>query len=317
MRKPVKDLGDTRTLLRNQGIPLDGTWIKNLKIGAARNGAAAGRLSLLRLPRGEGRIGPLLNVLKAIDLTTLSSDDTVPRVRNLCKTARGPLPAAVRKELGLRPDEARVGAVCVFPAFVPHALEFLEGTRVPVATVSAGFPHGLSSLSQRIREVGAAAEAGAQEIDVVIRREWALQGRWAELFREVRAFREAAGRTHLKVILGTGDLANLNQVARAALTCMMAGADFVKTSTGKEKVNATLPVGLAMAKAIRSYHERTGFMVGLKPAGGIRTAREGFQWLRMMQAELGEEWTKPHLFRIGASSLLGDVVDEIGRTAGV
>jgi deoxyribose-phosphate aldolase len=316
MRNPVKEVGNNRTLLRNQGTPLDLSQIRSLRIRGAAFSEKAARLELLRPPRGRRGMGVYLKVLNAIDLTTLSSDDTVARVRSLCKTARMPFPVPLRRELGLRTEETRVGAVCVFPVFVPHALGFLEGTRIPVATVSAGFPHGLSSLSQRIREVGAAAEAGAQEIDVVIRREWALQGRWEELFREVRAFREAAGKAHLKVILGTGDLADLNQVARAALTSMMAGADFVKTSTGKEKVNATLPVGLAMAKAIRSYYRSTGFRVGLKPAGGIRLAREGFQWLRLVESELGDEWTGPRLFRIGASSLLGDVVAAIGRVVG-
>ena len=316
MRKPVTDRGSTHTILRNQGIPLDLSLIRSMRVGETATAEEAARLEALRSPRGEKGIGALLKVLKAIDLTTLSSDDTVARVRGLCRTARMPIPAPVREGLGLRRRDSRVGAVCVFPAFVPHALGFLEGTGIPVATVSAGFPHGLSSLSQRIREVGAAAEAGAQEIDVVIRREWALQGRWEELFREIRAFREAAGKAHLKVILGTGDLADLNQVARASLASMMAGADFVKTSTGKEKVNATLPVGLAMAKAIRAYGGATGFRVGLKPAGGIRLAREGLQWLRLVESELGEEWTEPRLFRIGASSLLGDVVAAIGRIAG-
>jgi len=250
----------------------------------------------------------LLDVLRSIDLTTLSGDDTVARIRHLCRRARQPLPLVVRDALGVGPGEIRVAAVCVFPAFVPQALEALEGTGIPVATVSAGFPHGLSSLSQRIRDVGTAVEAGAQEVDVVIRREWVLTGEWEKLYREIRAFREAAGKAHLKVILGTGDLETLNQVGRGALTAMMAGADFVKTSTGKEKVNATLPVGLAMARAIRAYEKRTGFRVGLKPAGGIRTAREGYQWLKLVRQELGEEWARPELFRIGASGLLGDVV---------
>lgn len=219
--------------------------------------------------------------------------------------------------MDLAPREARVAAVCVFPVFVPPVLEALDGTGISVATVSAGFPHGLSSLSQRIREVGAAVEAGAHEVDVVIRREWALRGRWADLYREVRAFKEAAGSAHLKVILGSGDLTSLQQVARAALTSMMAGADFVKTSTGKEKVNATLPVGLAMARAIRAYHAETGYSVGLKPAGGIRLAREGYQWLRMVEEELGDDWARPRLFRLGASGLLQDVVEALRARVGL
>jgi deoxyribose-phosphate aldolase len=200
---------------------------------------------------------------------------------------------------------------------VPQALEALEGSGISVATVSAGFPHGLSSLSQRIREVASAAESGAQEIDVVTRREWALTGKWEMLYREVGAFREAAGTAYLKVILGTGDLATLNQVGRSALTAMMAGADFVKTSTGKEKVNATLPAGLAMVRAIRSYERRTGYRVGLKPAGGIRSALDGCRWLRLLEEELGEDWITTELFRVGASGLLDQVVRALAARLGV
>jgi len=297
--------------MQNQGVPLDLTWVRSLKVPTARDEERARTFREMPVPRGRKGVRGLLEVLRSIDLTTLSSDDTVPRVLRLCATARTPLSPQVRKAMGLAPREVRVAAVCVFPVFVPTVLEALEGTGIAVATVSAGFPHGLSSLSQRIREVGAAVEAGAHEVDVVIRREWALRGRWADLYREVRAFREAAGSAHLKVILGSGDLANLQQVARAALTSMMAGADFVKTSTGKEKVNATLPVGLAMARAIRAYHAETGYSVGLKPAGGIRLAREGYQWLRMVEEELSDDWARPRLFRLGASGLLGDVVEAL------
>jgi deoxyribose-phosphate aldolase len=294
--------------MRNEGIPLDPSWLRGSRNPEARIVERARELEATPLPRGKEAIEGLLGVLRSIDLTTLSSDDTTARIRRLCRRARVPLPLPLRDALGVRPDEIRVAAVCVFPAFVPQALEALEGSGLPVATVSAGFPHGLSSLSQRIREVEAAVEAGAQEVDVVIRREWVLTGQWEKLYREVRAFREAVGKAHLKVILGTGDLDTLNQVGRGALTAMMAGADFVKTSTGKEKVNATLPVGLAMARSIRAYETRTGFQVGLKPAGGIRTARDGYRWLELVRQELGEEWGSPELFRIGASGLLGDVV---------
>lgn len=317
MRVPVNDVGSNRTLLRNRGTYFDISEIRRLRIEAAKAQERAAQFELLRPTRGRRRTEVLLKILRAVDLTTLSSRDTVATVRRLCRTARTPLPLELRRKLDLRAENTRVAAVCVFPAFVPHALGFLKTTRIPVATVSAGFPHGLSSLSQRIREVGAAAEAGAQEIDVVIRREWALQGRWEELYREVRAFREAAGKAQLKVILGAGDLADLNRVARAALTSMMAGADFVKTSTGTEKINATLPVGMAVAKGIRAYHGHTGFKVGLKPAGGIRRTREAYQWLRFAESELGEEWTDPCLFRIGASSLLGDLTASLGRAVGI
>lgn len=253
----------------------------------------------------------LLQILGAIDLTTLASDDTVTRVRHLCRTARTPLPREVRDTLPRAQGSYRVGAVCVFPAFVPEALEALEGSGVPVATVAAGFPHGLSALSSRIREVAAAREAGAQEIDIVIRREWALTGNWKALFEEVRAFREAAGECYLKAILSTGELGALSRVGRAALTALMAGADFVKSSTGKERVNATLPAGLAMARALAHYQKVTGVRAGIKPAGGIRTSAEAYSWLLMAREMLGESATGPNRFRIGASSLLGDVIEKL------
>jgi deoxyribose-phosphate aldolase len=201
-----------------------------------------------------------------------------------------------------------VAAVCVFPAFLRDVLDALEGSPVRVATVAAGFPHGLSRLDQRVREVGEAVEAGAQEVDVVIRREWPLTGKWELLFEEVREFRKAAEAAHLKVILATGELPTPNQIARSALTAMMAGADFVKTSTGKERVNATLAAGLAMTQAIREFREATGRTVGLKPAGGLRTAAEGLRWQRLMETELGPEWVRPETFRIGASGLLNSLV---------
>jgi deoxyribose-phosphate aldolase len=315
MEMPVKNVLNPSPKRRNEGISLDLPWVRSFRIRKPQNTHRADAYARLGLPKGRKGVEPLMEVLRAVDLTTLSGGDTVARVIRLCKTARSPLPPPVRRGLGLHWQDNRVAAVCVFPAFVPFALEALDGTGISVATVSAGFPHGLSSLSLRIREVAAAVEAGAHEIDVVIRREWALLGRWEELYREVRAFREAARQAHLKVILGTGDLANLNQVARAALTSMMAGADFVKTSTGKEKVNATFPVGVAMARAIGAFLRETGFQVGLKPAGGIRSATEGFRWLRLVKGELGEEWSRPLLFRIGASGLVTDVVSALATRA--
>ena len=296
---------------RNPGMPFDLARIRRFKVSDKEIEVRAEVLASVKLPRGKRAIPALLKILGSIDLTTLSGDDSVSRVRRLCETARAPLPLSLQRALPGEVGRPRVAAVCVYPAFVPTAVAALEGSGVPVATVSAGFPHGLSGLPQRIQEVSAARKGGAHEIDIVIRREWALSGNWAALYEEVRAFRKAAGASHLKVILGTGDLKTLNQVARAALTSMMAGADFVKTSTGKEKVNATLPVGLAMVAAIAHYKQITGFSIGLKPAGGIRTAREGFQWFTMVEEALGESATGPGLFRIGASSLLGNVVEAL------
>jgi deoxyribose-phosphate aldolase len=190
---------------------------------------------------------------------------------------------------------------------VETAIQALEGSGIPVAAVSTGFPAGLSPLEQRLGEIRASVSAGAEEIDVVITRAHVLTENWGALYQEVRAMREACGDAHIKTILATGELATLRNVARASLVCMMAGADFIKTSTGKESVNATLPVGLVMSRAIRDYQERTGHLVGLKAAGGIRAAREALDWMALMKDELGDHWLRPNLFRIGASTLLGDI----------
>jgi deoxyribose-phosphate aldolase len=262
-------------------------------------------------PPAEARTTWLLSVVRAIDLTTLSGDDTAVRVRGLCRRARAPLGRDLRVRLQRPPTTPRVAAVCVYPVFVPQALEALEGSGVRVATVAGGFPHGLSPLEARIREVRAARALGAHEIDIVIRREWALTGKWTRLYDEVAALREAAGGSCLKVILGTGELTSLTQVSRAALTVMMAGAAFVKTSTGKEKVNATVPVGIALAKTIGEFRERTGYAVGLKPAGGIATVGQALEWVRLAAVELGTPWLEPGLFRIGASSLLDAVLEAL------
>jgi deoxyribose-phosphate aldolase len=209
--------------------------------------------------------------------------------------------------LGVRALEIKVGAVCVYHTFVPIAVRALEGSGIPVAAVSAGFPAGLSPLAQRLDEIRASVEAGAREIDIVITRAHVLLGRWDALYEEVRAFREACGDAHMKAILATGELATLSNVARASQVAMMAGADFIKTSTGKESANATLPVGLVMARMIRAYEAETGYAVGLKPAGGIRSAKSALEWLIMIKEELGDRWLSPSLFRFGASGLLTDI----------
>jgi deoxyribose-phosphate aldolase len=209
----------------------------------------------------------------------------------------------------------RVGAVCVYHTYVETAVEALEGSGIPVAAVSTGFPAGLSPFVQRIGEIRASVAAGAEEIDVVITRAHALMENWRALYDEVRAMREACGDAHIKTILATGELGTLRTVARASLVCMMAGADFIKTSTGKEGVNATLPVGLVMARAIREYRERTGHLVGLKPAGGIRAAKESLDWLALIKDELGDRWLRPDLFRFGASALLTDIERQLEHFA--
>jgi len=242
-----------------------------------------------------------------MDLTTLEGSDTPGRVRRLAAKARQPVRADLLEALGAHDLGLRVAAVCVYHELIGAAREALSGSGIPVAAVAAGFPHGLSPLAMRIGEIEASVAEGAQEIDIVITRGHVLRGDWPVLYEEVRAFREACGPAHLKTILATGELATLRNVAQASLVCMMAGADFIKTSTGKEATNATLPVGLTMVRSIRAYAERTGYAVGFKPAGGVRKAKEALVWLSLIKEELGREWLEPERFRFGASSLLGDI----------
>jgi deoxyribose-phosphate aldolase len=190
---------------------------------------------------------------------------------------------------------------------VETAARELDGSGIPVAAVSTGFPHGLSPLSIRLAEIEASVASGAEEIDIVLTRQHVLLGDWKAIYEEVSAYREACGKAHLKTILAVGELGTLKNVYKASLVCMMAGADFIKTSTGKERVNANLPVGLVMARAIRGYGQKTGYQVGFKPAGGIGKAKQALVWLFLMKEELGNAWLEPSLFRFGASSLLGDI----------
>ena len=249
----------------------------------------------------------LLRAITLMDLTTLAGDDTPGNVRRLCAKARNPVRGDLLEALGASELPIRAAAVCVYHGLVGTAVEALRGSRIPVAAVSTGFPAGLSPFAQRVEEIRASVAEGAAEIDVVITRAHVLTGDWEALYDEVRAFREACGGAHLKTILATGELATLTNVARASWVCMMAGADFIKTSTGKEPVNATLPVGLTMLRTIREYRDRTGYDVGFKPAGGIRTAKQAMEWMSMVREELEPRWLRPELFRFGASSLLTDV----------
>ncbi len=242
-----------------------------------------------------------------MDLTTLSGDDSAERVRRLCAKAKQPLQDHIVKALGIEELHLHTGAVCVYHAFVETAVKALEGTGIPVAAVSTGFPAGLSPLAERVEEIRRSVEAGASEIDIVITRSHVFNGEWNALYDEVAAFKEACGPAHMKAILGTGDLLTLRNVARASVVAMQAGSDFIKTSTGKEAVNATLPVSLVMVRAIREYAEGTGMYVGFKPAGGIKTAKQALDWLSVMKDELGRPWLEPSLFRFGASSMLNDI----------
>ena len=292
---------------RNPGLPLELDWVEEVRINRSAVERRAATLRTRRTVKKQWQAAWLLRAVTLMDLTTLAGDDTPGRVRRLCAKARRPVREDLLQAMGAGQLPIRVGAVCVYHTFVETAVEALEGSGIPVAAVSTGFPAGLSPFAQRIGEIRASVAAGAEEIDVVITRAHALTENWRALYDEVRAMREACGDAHIKTILATGELGTLRTVARASLVCMMAGADFIKTSTGKESVNATLPVGLVMARAIRDYRERTGHLVGLKPAGGIRSAKESLDWLALMKDELGDRWLRPDLFRFGASSLLTDI----------
>ena len=292
---------------RNPGEPLDLERVRAIRVNKSAAERRAATIGTRRTVKKQWQAAWLLRAMTLIDLTTLSGDDTPGNVKRLCAKARHPLRPDIEQALGVESLHPTVAAVCVYHAMVPTAVAALEGSGIPVAAVSTGFPAGLSPFAQRVEEIGASVQAGAREIDVVITRGHVLTGEWQHLYDEVRAFREACGAAHLKVILATGELATLTNVARASWVAMQAGADFIKTSTGKEGVNATLPVSLAMVRQIREYRERTGFLVGYKPAGGIRTAKQSLEFLMLMNEELGREWLEPHLFRFGASSLLTDL----------
>lgn len=293
--------------VRNPGLPLELDWIEEVQVNRSAVERRAATMGTRRSVKKQWQAAWLLKALSCMDLTTLAGDDTPGRVRRLCAKARQPVRQDILEGLGVADLHVKVAAVCVYHAMVENAVEALEGSDIPVAAVSTGFPHGLSPFAQRLGEIRASVGAGAAEIDIVVTRGHVLTGNWKALYDEVRSFRETCGDAHLKTILATGELATLRNIYRASLVCMMAGADFIKTSTGKEPVNAILPVGLTMARAIREYGERTGVQVGFKPAGGIRTAKDSLTWLIMMKEELGNAWLEPALFRFGASSLLGDI----------
>lgn len=293
---------------RNLGTPLDLDWIAGAHVNRSAVERRVESLPKRRSIKEEWQAAWLLRAVTCMDLTTLSGDDTPGRIKRLCAKARQPVRADMLNRLGTEDQSITVGAVCVYPNRVKDAVEALRGTNIPVASVATGFPAGQTPLAQRIGEIEQAIEAGAREIDVVIARNFVLTGDWTALYEEIRQFRQTCGdAAHMKTILATGDLGTLKQVYQASLVAMMAGSDFIKTSTGKEAVNATLEVSLVMTRAIRDYLERTGFKVGFKPAGGINTAKQTLAWQALMKEELGGEWLMPDLFRIGASSLLTDL----------
>jgi deoxyribose-phosphate aldolase len=292
---------------RNPGFPLELDWVRDVRVNRSAVERRAATIGTRRTVKKQWQAAWLLRAVTLMDLTTLSGDDTPGTVRRLCAKARQPVRPDLLAALDAQDLPIRTAAVCVYHAFVEVAVDALRGSGIPVAAVSTGFPAGLSPFRQRVEEIRASVDAGAQEIDVVITRAHALNGAWEALYDEVRTFREACGDAHLKTILATGELATLRNVGRASLVCMMGGADFIKTSTGKESANATMPVSLVMVRAIRDYLERTGHAVGFKPAGGIRAAKQSLEWMLMMKEELGTRWLEPDLFRFGASSLLTDI----------
>ena len=300
---------------RNPGAPLAPDWFESVGVNASAVERRAATLTTRRSVKKQWQAAWLVKALTCIDLTTLAGDDTPERVRRLCAKAKRPLSDDCLEALGLNEAPPTVAAVCVYPTMVGPAVAALEGSGIPVASVATGFPAGLTPLKQRLEEIRYAVSEGAGEIDIVITRAHVLGRDWAALYDEVAAMREACGRAHLKTILGTGDLKTLRNVYAASMVAMQAGADFIKTSTGKEDVNATLPVSLVMVRALRDYRERTGVDIGFKPAGGLRAAKDALAWQILMKEELGLPWLQPDLFRIGASGLLTDIERQLDHFA--
>ena len=292
---------------RNPGMAIDLDVVRAIHVNRSAVERRAATLTTRRTVKKEWQAAWLLRAITLMDLTTLSGDDTPGNVRRLCAKARNPVRYDLLQSLGAADLGIQVGAVCVYHTLVPTAVESLMGSGIPVAAVSTGFPAGLSPIEQRVEEIQASVAAGAKEIDIVITRAHVLTGNWEALYDEVKRFREASGDAHMKAILATGELATLGNVARASMVAMQAGADFIKTSTGKENVNATIPFGIVMCRMIREYFEQTGYAVGFKPAGGIRAAKNALEYLYMMKEELGDRWLRPDLFRFGASALLTDI----------
>lgn len=292
---------------KNLGLDLDLDWVLSTQANTSAIERRANNIGTRRSIKKQYQAAWLLRAITLIDLTTLSGDDTERRVERLCAKGKKPINENLAHALGVNDLAITVGAICVYHEMVKTAVMALKDSNIPVAAVSTGFPAGLSPLNLRIKEIRESVRAGAAEIDIVISRRHVLNGNWKALFKEVKSFKEACGESHMKAILATGELGTLRNVARASIVCMMAGADFIKTSTGKENINSTLPVTLTMLRQIRDYYEKTGYHVGYKPAGGISKAKDALIYLSLIKDELGDRWLYPDLFRFGASSLLGDI----------
>ena len=300
-------ISNSNAVPRNTGTVLTPAWFENAQVNTSAAERRAATLTTRRSVKKEYQAAWLVKALKCIDLTTLAGDDTAARVQRLCAKAVRPLRDDMVIKLGLSGDVPTVGAVCVYPTMVGHAVRALRNSGIPVASVATGFPAGLTPLPLRIAEIKYAVDEGAEEIDIVISRAHVLSQDWTALYDEIAAMRNACGSSHLKAILATGDLKTLRNVYKASMVAMQAGADFIKTSTGKEDINATLPVSLTMVRALRDYELHTGFKIGFKPAGGLKTAKDAMAWQILMKEELGRRWLEPDLFRIGASSMLADI----------
>lgn len=321
-KSPEPEENSSGLIKRNPGFECDLAWIKNTTVNTFGVRKRAGEIGARRSIKKDQQALWLLGAINLMDLTTLEGDDTPGRVERLCSKALSPLSLSLKKELKTRLqdyisgenviEQLKVAAVCVYHSQVPEAVRTVNGA-LPIAAVSTGFPHGQSPESQKIEEILASVRAGASEIDVVISRQLALSGQWKRLYNEIKAYRKACGDAHLKVILETGELGTLENVARASRCAMLAGADFIKTSTGKAKISANLPVSLIMMRQIREYNERTGIKIGFKPAGGISTSKDALAHLAMLREELGTQWVHPGLFRFGASSLLTDIERQLSH----
>ena len=297
-------------LERNPGMPLELDWIKNINVNLSAVQKRVSTLTKRRSIKKEWQVAWLIKAITCIDLTTLSGDDTQGNVKRLCAKAKNPIRNDLLELTGIN-QKITTGAVCVYHELVEFAVSQLKGFDIPVAAVSTGFPAGLTPYEQKIEEIKASVSSGAKEIDIVITRKHVLNNEWEKLYSEISGYREACGDAHMKAIIATGDLSTLRNVAKASMVCMMAGADFIKTSTGKESTNANLTVGLTMVRQIRDFYDRTGVKIGFKPAGGIKKAKDALNWLILIKEELGEDWLNQNLFRFGASSLLSDIERQI------
>ena len=309
------DFSQDRPLERNPGMAFDAELLADLRVNRSATEKRAASYGARRSIKKQQQAAWLLKAITLIDLTTLSGDDTEARVRRLCAKAKQPLQPQLLQQLDLPTDIIKTAAICVYHDMLQAAASSLAGSGVHLAAVSTGFPAGLSPLPLRLQEIGYSVADGADEIDIVISRRQVLEGNWQAMYDEVKAMRAACGDAHIKTILATGELGNLSNVAKASMVCMMAGADFIKTSTGKESVNATLPVSLTMVRAIREYFEQTGYRIGFKPAGGVSDSKTALLYMTMMREELGLRWLQPDLFRFGASSLLGDIEKQLEHYA--